>query len=76
MSTLDFVPSFNTMKAFFSTALLVLFAVAVANAADEDTTFKDRLAEFRSGNHGVDEVRVMCDALKKCERKICIAFCL
>jgi hypothetical protein len=47
------------MKVFFSASLLVLFAVA--NAADKDT-LKDHLVEFRNENHGVNEVRVICDA--------------
>jgi hypothetical protein len=49
------------MKVFFFASLLVLFAVA--NAADKDTFTKDRLVEFRNENHGVNEVRLMCDAL-------------
>jgi hypothetical protein len=48
------------MKILFSALLLVFFAVAVA--ADKDT-FKDRLIEFRSGNHGDNEVRMVRDAL-------------
>jgi hypothetical protein len=52
------------MKVFFSTSLLVLFAVA--NAADKDNfkdRFKDRLVDVRSGNHGASEVRMMYGAL-------------
>jgi hypothetical protein len=61
LSYLDFIPNLNTMKAFFSTSLLILFAVA--NAADKNN-FKDHLAEFQRGNHGVhEEVRMIGDTL-------------